>query len=231
MSRILAVGAHPDDVEIHCGGTLALYAKMGHKIMICHVTNGDKGHIHIPPNELSEKRKEEARKAASYIDAEIFSLDLPDGDVFYDRETRIVVINMLRQANADIILTHWSENYHPDHFATSLLVCNSTYISTLPHYKTDYEHCIKHPRVYYMDVEHDLLNESAEYVNITSVMETKRRMLLSHDSQISWLKEHDGVDLIAQVEAQDRMNGIKCGVQFAEKFVPRGFRSAERLLP
>ncbi|MEZ4613871.1 MAG: PIG-L deacetylase family protein, partial [Caldilineaceae bacterium] len=96
--RVLAVGAHPDDVEINCGGTLARYALAGHHVMMGYATNGDKGHLEIPPAELAVIRERESRAAAAVIGAEVFWLNFPDGDLFYDRETRLVFIDMLRQA-------------------------------------------------------------------------------------------------------------------------------------
>lgn len=60
--NILAVGCHPDDLEIGCGGTLALYVKQGHSVVMCHVANGDKGHAVILPLELAEIRAKEAEK-------------------------------------------------------------------------------------------------------------------------------------------------------------------------
>jgi len=69
--RVLAVGAHPDDVEFSCGGTLAKYAQAGHTVIIAYATNGDKGHFRIPPPELALVREREARTAAAVIGAEV----------------------------------------------------------------------------------------------------------------------------------------------------------------
>jgi LmbE family N-acetylglucosaminyl deacetylase len=65
--KILAVGAHPDDLEICCAGTLAKYVKEGHEVTMCHALNGDKGHFHIPPEKLGPMRVEEARRGAEVI--------------------------------------------------------------------------------------------------------------------------------------------------------------------
>ena len=76
---ILGIGAHPDDLEILCGGTLAKYAGLGCKVVMAHLLNGDKGHFHIPPETLARMRKAEAEKAASVIGAESMGLDIPVG--------------------------------------------------------------------------------------------------------------------------------------------------------
>ena len=82
--RVLAVGAHPDDIEIRCGGTLARYAKTGHHVMMAHATNGDEGHTTIPSAELAKVRESEARAAAAVIGAEVFWLNFHDTELFYD---------------------------------------------------------------------------------------------------------------------------------------------------
>jgi LmbE family N-acetylglucosaminyl deacetylase len=229
--RVLAVGAHPDDVEICCGGTLARYALAGHHVMMGYATNGDKGHLRIPPAELAVIREREARAAAAVINAEVFWTGLPDGELFYDRPTRQIFIDMMRQARPDLILTHWSEAYHPDHVAAGQLVFSATYISTVPHIQTNHPASETVARIYFMDVAHDVRAEAAEYVDITEVYDLKRQMLAAHASQLEWLKEHDNIDIMAVMEGRDRATGQQCGVIYAERFVPRGFRPTVRLLP
>jgi LmbE family N-acetylglucosaminyl deacetylase len=74
--RILAVGAHPDDLELLCAGTLARYASEGHQVIMCHAGIGDKGHFHIPNDELASIRRKEAQDSASRIGAESVCLGL-----------------------------------------------------------------------------------------------------------------------------------------------------------
>ncbi|HRU32240.1 MAG TPA: PIG-L family deacetylase, partial [bacterium] len=76
--RILAVGAHPDDLELLCAGTLAKYSKEGHTVVMAHMCNGNKGHFTIPPEELASIRAEEAKKSAEIIGAEIIQGEYPD---------------------------------------------------------------------------------------------------------------------------------------------------------
>ena len=229
--RILAVGAHPDDVEIRCGGTLACYAQAGHHVMIAHATNGEKGHVTIPPPELAKIREKEARAAAAVIGAEVFWLNFPDAELFYDKETRLVFVDMLRQARPDIILTHWYEAYHPDHMITCQLVCGASYISTVPHIKTNHPPYKNIPKIYYFEVDYSVEAAAAKYVDVTEVYDLKRKMLAAHQSQFVWLKENHDIDLMAMMEKRDMADGAICGVAFAEHFVARGFRPSERLLP
>lgn len=76
--NILAIGAHPDDIEESCGGTLAKYAKLGHKVFTATATNGNVGSSTLSMEEIAAIRKEEARRAASHIGAEYICLDYDD---------------------------------------------------------------------------------------------------------------------------------------------------------
>ena len=120
--NILAIGAHPDDVEEYCGGTLAKYAKQGHKVFTATATNGNIGSATLPMDEIARIRKEEARRAAAHIGAEYICLDYNDEMFFEDREARIAFIDLVRYCQADIILTHSPKDYNPDHELTSKIV-------------------------------------------------------------------------------------------------------------
>jgi len=104
--RILAVSAHPGDLEILCGGTLAKYTKLGHKVIVAHLLNGNKGHYEMDSKELARVRKEEAENAAQIIGTEILSLGFSDGELFSNLETRKKVIDLIRQVKPDVIITH-----------------------------------------------------------------------------------------------------------------------------
>lgn len=229
--RVLAVGAHPDDIEIRCGGTLARYAEAGHHVMMACATNGNKGHTSILPEELAKIREREARAAAAVIGAELFWLNFPDAELFYDAPTRLAFVKMIRQARPDLILTHYHQAYHPDHMATSQLVAGASYISTVPHIKTEQPSTEKVPLIFYFEVDYTVESAAAEYVDITGVYEKKRQMLAAHESQHDFLMENHNIDIQAVMEHRDVQYGSICGVQYAERFIPRGFRPTTRILP
>ena len=80
--RILAIGCHPDDLEIGCGGTLRVYVERGDEVYMCHVANGNRGHKIIKPDELRAIRHQEAENAANKIGAtRVYDLDIPDLEV------------------------------------------------------------------------------------------------------------------------------------------------------
>ena len=80
--RVLAVGCHPDDLEIACSGTLRKYVEQGAEVYMCHVANGDQGHVIIEPEPLARIRAGEAERAGAYIGAkQVFNLNISDMQV------------------------------------------------------------------------------------------------------------------------------------------------------
>ena len=78
--RVMAIGAHPDDLEILCAGTLARYAAEGHAVTMCHVARGDRGSYQHTRDEIATIRDLEARAAAALIDADYQALGIADGE-------------------------------------------------------------------------------------------------------------------------------------------------------
>lgn len=232
--RVLAVGAHPDDLELLCAGTLARYASEGHHVIMCHAGIGDKGHFHIPNDELAAIRRKEAQDSASRIGAESICLGLPDCEMFMDRPTLVLFMDMIRDADPDVIITHSPTDYMPDHRVVSQLVYDASFHSTLPNFHTNRPANRSVTPVYYMDTIAGVDFMPTEYVDITDFLDKKKEMMLCHQSQVVWLKEHDNFDLVATARAEAAHTGFKCGVAYAEGFrrVHRypGIR-AQRLLP
>jgi LmbE family N-acetylglucosaminyl deacetylase len=216
--RILAVGAHPDDLEILCAGTLAKFAQDGHHITMCHVGKGDKGHFHIPNDELAKIRRKEAQLSASRIGAESVTLGLPDCEMFNDRPTLVLFIDLIRSARPDLIITHSPTDYMPDHQVVSRLVYDASFHATLPNFKTSLPAHDKVPPIYNTDNVAGVDFAPIEYVDISDFIEQKKEMMLCHQSQVVWLKEHDNLDITDFIESIAKFRGIQCGVPYAEAF-------------
>jgi bacillithiol biosynthesis deacetylase BshB1 len=215
--RVLAIGAHPDDVELLCGGTLAKYAKNGHKIVIATMTNGDKGHLIIPPKRLAKIRLEEARRAASILGGQHAWVGFSDGDVFHDRKAVMKVVEVIRKAKPDIIFTMSPEDYHGDHANTGRIVVEAVFDAGVPRIRT------KSPahtprKVYYCETVFGIGFEPDLWVDISNVMNTKLKALQQHKSQIEWLKEHHGIDFVDDARVCSRFRGLQVGVKYAEVF-------------
>ncbi len=232
--RVLAVGAHPDDLEILCAGTLAKFAQRGDAVVMCYATNGNQGHFVIMPEELARIRRQEAQRATQVIGAEFLWLDLPDQLVEEDMPTRMKFIEMVRQARPDLVITHHPEDYIMDHQRVSRLVFEATFVATVAHVETASPHHTKIPPLYYMDTLGGVGFLPEEYVDITQTMDAKRQMLSRHQSQVQWLQEHDNIDILDFMETVARFRGLQCGATHAEGF--RRLRAwgrigCERLLP
>jgi len=232
--NVLAVGAHPDDIEFLCAGTLALFAKQEHNVFMCHLLSGDLGHEKIPSDELRKIRRQEAIDAASIIGAESLTLDIGDMKAHDDDQTRVKMAEIIRIADPDIIITHSPNDYHSDHIATGKIVFSASFSSTLPQLKTDNPPNGKITPIYYMDTMAGVNFLPEEYVDITEVIETKKEMLLCHKSQVEWLKNHHKIDMVEYLYTAARFRGIQCDVKYAEAFQMLkvwGRNTAIRLLP
>lgn len=233
--NILAIGCHPDDLEIGCAGTLAKYAERGDRVIMCHVANGNLGHVVIMPDELRKMRTKEAEDAAALIGAESINIDVGDMHVeASERETINRLIEVVRYAKPDLIITHNPDDYMRDHQQTSQLAFHASFGSSLPHIQTATEAYGEIVPIFYMDTLAGINFVPTEYVDVTETIETKLKMLACHESQIKWMLEHDKIDFIDFVRTCSKYRGLQCGVPYAE-----GFRqyagwprfSTKRLLP
>jgi N-acetylglucosamine malate deacetylase 1 len=216
--RVLAVGAHPDDIEILCAGTLLRYKALGHHITIAVATNGNQGHFEIMPEELGKMRRKEAEASAEFLGAELIWMDYNDQMLFHDEPTRMRFIEMVRQANPDVVFTHNPDDYAMDHRKVSELVFAATFMASVPHIFTESPHTVKAPPLYYMDNIAGSNFQPTEYVDISGVIEQKTEMLERHASQVKWLKEHVGTDIVRLMRVMAEFRGLSCGVDFAEGF-------------
>ena len=98
--NILAIGAHPDDIEVMCAGTLAKYAAQGHKVFLATATNGNIGSAHHTMEEIGRIRKAEAAKSAAIIGAEYICLDYDDEMFYEDKSVRLAFINLIQIGRA-----------------------------------------------------------------------------------------------------------------------------------
>ena len=121
--NVLAIGCHPDDVEICCAGTLAKCVKRGDRVVTAHLCNGSLGHVVIPPHELIPMRAEEARTAGRLAGIEVLDGVFDDLDIYSDNaESRNKVVEIIQYAQPDFIITQNPDDYMPDHVACSKLV-------------------------------------------------------------------------------------------------------------
>ena len=115
--NVLAIGCHPDDIEIGCAGTLAKYSKLGHKVTVCHVANGNLGHEIIEPENLCMIRKKEAENAGALAGIEVVTCDIGDLLVYDgEKRQRDLVVDVIRKTQPDVIITLAGVNFLPTEY-------------------------------------------------------------------------------------------------------------------
>lgn len=217
--RILAVGAHPDDVELLCGGTLAHYAACGAQVTISVLTNGELGSPTLTRAETARLRRDEAKAAAGVIHAELIWAGEPDGFLYDGTQTRTRMIDILRRTRPDLILAHHPQDYHPDHRAASQLVSAARLLARerlveSPHAPTD-----RIAPLFYMDTFAGAGAPPPDlWVDVTATMSVKEAMLTCHASQNDARRERRGTDYLGLTRAHARARGAEAGVVHAEAF-------------
>ena len=225
MKRILAVHAHPDDIEFLCAGTLALLAEMGHHVTIATMTAGDCGSVETSLEETARVRQNEAAAAAALIGAEYACAGFGDLCVFNDDSSRRRTTELVRTARPDIVITASPVDYHPDHEATSMLVRDAVFASSVPNYRAGPPRALAAiPHLYFMDpIEgRDRKGQVVDpdfAIDVTSNFSKKSDMLAAHESQRSWVRKQHGVDdYMASMERWTAKRGAQFGVSYAEGF-------------
>ncbi|HTM49622.1 MAG TPA: PIG-L family deacetylase [Bryobacteraceae bacterium] len=228
QARILAIHAHPDDVEILAGGTLALLAAAGHHLTIVTMTPGDCGSADLPADEIAAVRRAEAGSAAALIGADYRCAEFRDLAVFSDDASRRRIVEILRRKKPDLVLTSSPIDYMADHEATSALVRDACFAAPARNYNTrDVQAAAplkSIPHLYFMDAVGGVDREGCPilpdfYVDVKAVFGKKVEMLARHKSQREWLKKHHDIDdYLEMMESWTREVGRRAGLELAEGF-------------
>lgn len=216
--RVLAIGAHPDDLEILCGGTLAKYARRGDEVFMAIATNGDVGSPTLTREEIAAIRHEEAKRSAAVIGAELIWMGFPDEFLFNDKPTRIAFIDAIRKARPDVMFVHGINDYHPDHRIAGQVALDARIPASVRLVESALPHCDKIPHVFLMDNIGGIDFEPEVYVDISDTMEIKRQMLMQHESQDAWLKDIFNGSILDDMKALSTLRGTENGTAYAEAF-------------
>lgn len=183
--RIISFGAHPDDAEIRSGGVAALWAKAGHHVKLVSVTNGDIGHWGMAGGALAKRRTAEARAADKILGATSEVLDIHDGELEPTLENRRKITRQIRAWNADIVIGHRPNDYHPDHRYVGVLMQDSAFMVAVPFFCPDVPPLKKNPVFLY---SYDNFQKPNPFrpdvvVSIDSVIDQKVDALVKMESQ------------------------------------------------
>lgn len=182
LMNILAIGAHPDDCEWACGGTAARWAAAGHRVKFVSLTNGDLGHWKTTGPELAARRKAEAARAAEILGTTSEVLSTPDASLQPTLEMRKAVVRLIRDWKADLVLTHRTSDYHPDHRAAGQLVQDSAYLVTVPGYAPESPALERNPLFVNFEDEVSAFQPDV-VVAVDDVFERKLAALMAMESQ------------------------------------------------
>lgn len=229
---VLAVGAHPDDIDTYCAGTLAKYAARGHQIHMCIAANGCCGTMELTREEIVRIRRREAQSSADVIGANLIWMGYDDASLFTTAEVRARFRRLLRSLEPDVVLTHSLLDYNPDHSATAQFMRDANGLGGP----------CRCSALYSWELQSGLGFIPTEYVDISGYMEMKRRMMACHQTQIPLMADlfRDSYDdpvkgtFFEGIEIQARYRGLQCGVRYAEGFIRAGgapWACADRLLP
>lgn len=221
---ILAFGAHPDDTELGCSGTLASLVAQGKKAGVIDLTRGEMG-----SRGTIEKRKKEAQTSASILGLAVRkNLGLPDTELQNTRQFQLPVIRQIRQYKPDIVILPPFEDRHPDHGAAARLLADALFYSGLIKIETlddlgetQTPHRPKHVLSYMLDTpfEPDLVYD------ISETMELKKRAIRAFDSQFD--VKNPGNEPATYISdpaffetltAKARRYGYRAGFTFGEPF-------------
>lgn len=204
MANVLAVGAHPDDVEIGCGGTVSLHAKNGDNVIIVIMIEPVSHHYTGKVIRSKDEGIEESKLAAEAMGAELINLGFKDKNVPYSQETIEAINKIIDDYKIDTIYTHWYHDTHQDHKRTTESVISAgRYVNNIFMYEPEYPA----GRSY-------LGFRNQYYVDISSEFETKMEALKKHQSQV----KRYGDRFLQAVEARARHRGYEIGTHYAECF-------------
>jgi N-acetylglucosamine malate deacetylase 1 len=222
--NIVSIGAHQDDIEIHCLGTLLRYVAQGN-VTITNVTvsNGDKGAQYdpaLPYAEVATMRIAEATAVAEALGGRYICLGQPDEYIRDTDEARNQLIDILRAAKADLVLAPPPVDYNTDHIITSQLAFHACLLAHARTIFTEHEPLAGAAALYYMDTVTGLESQPSHYVDISAVFARKCELLRLHKSQMRNMEKFGGWDLVKYAEIANAFRGLQCGVTYAEAFKP-----------
>ncbi len=220
--NVLSVMAHADD-EMRCLGTMLKCRARQDRLFFITLTDGSKGFVQNPsisPEEASLIRQREMGAVADAIGAEYINLKEPDEFLYDTSEVRIKLIEAIRQTRAELIFTHYYEDYNLDHVTVNTLVRQCAMQSCLPVLPTNSPQLQNSPAVFQCEPFGGFDFPASHYVDISDYHAEKIRLLMSHASQEIAMKMTSGSgfeELCTRVEAY---RGEQVGCKYAEAFIP-----------
>jgi len=237
---LLAFGVHPDDIELSCAGTLLVEKKIGKKVGIVDLTQGELG-----TRGTAQTRKEESENSAVILGVDIReNLEMADGFFRNDEENQRKIIKVLRKYRPEIILCNAPDDRHPDHGRSAQLVNDAAFLSGLIKIETNDEHGNSQeawrPK-YVFNYIQDIYFNPDFVIDITEVFDKKIEAIDAFSTQFYNLKASDkepqtyisSPEFLESVINRSKMFGKMIGVKYAEGFLSKkmiGMKSFDALI-
>jgi LmbE family N-acetylglucosaminyl deacetylase len=231
--NIVSIMAHQDD-EMRCLGAMLKCQARGDALFFITLTDGSKGFVQqpdLPREQAAAIRHAEMTALAQALGAEFLNLGEPDEFLYDTPDTRMKLIEAIRKTRADVIFTHYHEDYNLDHITVNSLVSHCAMQSGLPVLPTASAPLKQMPAIFMVEPHGPALFPAACYVDITDYFERKVELLHSHRSQEDAFRAAFQQDLRELCEPLDRYRGSLVGCRYAEGFIPMATRGAIKPYP
>lgn len=230
--KIIVFGAHPDDCEIRAGGVAALWAKHGHQVKFVSMTNGDIGHWAMAGGPLAQRRTAEVQEAARILGITSEVLDIHDGELLPTLENRRIMTRLIRQWEADIVIGHRPNDYHPDHRYTGVLMQDSAFMVTVPFFCPDVPPLKRNPVFLY---SYDTFQRPNPFrpdivVAIDEVIEQKLDALVAIESQFVEGGALGSAETAPKTEAERQKKREEVREAFRRRFAQIADRCRDKLV-
>jgi N-acetylglucosamine malate deacetylase 1 len=226
--NVVSIMAHQDD-EMRCLGTMLKCRARGDRLFFVTLTDGSKGFVQTPSiarDEAAAIRSAEMGALAARAGAEYLSLGELDEFLYDTPEVRLRLIDVIRRTRAELIFTHYAEDYNLDHTLTHSLVRQAAMHACLPVLPTETPPLPAHPAVFMVEPHGPFIFPASHYVDISDWHAEKVALLLCHQSQEEAMRLGTGSGLEAMTRRLDSYRGEQVGCQYAECFVPMRARGA-----
>jgi LmbE family N-acetylglucosaminyl deacetylase len=202
--KVLVIGAHPDDPESMCAGTMLKLKAMGAEVVAVYLTSGEAGIVGKTHEQARTIRQAEARKACEVLGVRAVFLTQTDGNAEVNKERYAEMKALIEAEQPDMVITHWPIDSHRDHRVCSILVYDAWRMTG------------RGFDLYYSEVMTGMQTQNftpALWVDITSYRDKKIQAYLCHESQ-----ELEGA-VKEYHDTMERMRGMECQAKYAEAFV------------
>lgn len=206
---VLAVAAHPDDIEFVMAGTLLQLRDRGWEVHYFNIANGCCGSTTLDRQQCAAVRLEEARRAAAMIPAEFYPPICNDLEIFYNQTLHRQVAAVVRKARPSIVLTHALSDYMEDHQNAARLAIGGAFTRGMSNFESipiqpiyGEEVAVYHAQPHGNRDPLGEIVQPSHYVDVTPVLDRKRQMLAAHVSQDQWLGATQGISAYLETMVQ-----------------------------